>query len=264
MADYDELTYHRIIGRYNGIVADSTGPFGDPGTTPDLYTVNMAVSITLGIARGGKIIDTPPELRLTGANPPRTLLLLPYRASVESGALRLPGAAMDGVDVVAKSAVLGLGDDDDLVATVTFGDVTIGGASYRFDPVSYVVPTVEPEDYHAGAEQVIALTGTPTGGTWALVYGPFPTVTMPPTATGATVQNALRGLAAIGDNVTVDGPAGGPWTATFNTAAIPRPYPLGKIDNLTGTGLPGVSITDLYTPPIIDLTTVTRWAPTAA
>lgn len=265
MADFDALTYHRLTGLYNGIVADTTGFFGDPGTSPDLYTVNMATTIAYAIARAGKIVaGAAPEFPLTTATPPRTLLLAPIKAAVESGVLRLPGAGSltVGVDLVARSAILGLGVDEELIAQVTFGDTTIGGSVYRFEPVSYVVPTVDPADYHAGEVQIITLTGAPDGGTFALIYGSQPTIVMPPTATGADVQAALRAIAAIGTAVDVVGAAGGPWTATFDTDVIPRPLALGQTDNLTGTGLPGVSITDPYTPPIIDLTTVERWVPT--
>lgn len=264
VADFDALTYHHVIGRYNGIVADATGPFGDPGATPDIYTVNMAATFDLAVARAGKLVKGPPELRLTTATPPRTLLLIPIKAQVESGVLRLPGAgsAVDGIDLVAKSDILGLGPDEDLIATVTFASTTIGGSSYTFEMLRYVVPEVDPADYHAGAVQVISLTGTPDGGTWWLIYGTQPTIVMAPTATGTNVQTALRAVAAIGTAVDVVGPAGGPWTATFDTDVIPRPLPLGFADNLTGTGLPGVSVVDPYIPPTIDLTTVERWVPT--
>lgn len=265
MTDYDVLTYHRLVGRYNGIVADTTGVFGDPGNYPDLYTVNMSVAIRIDIARAGKLVSRPPELRLTSAVPPRTLLLIPIKANVESGVLRLPGLESgqpDGVNVIAKSDILGLADDEELIATATFGDVTIGGSVYKFDPVSYIVPEVAQADFHAGAVQNITFTGTVTGGTWALVYGPTPTLTMPATATAAAVQAALRAISAIGSTgVTVTGVPGS-YTATFNTAVIPRPLPLDKNDNFTGTGLPSVSITDPYTPTTVDLTTVARWVPT--
>lgn len=262
MADYDALTYHRLVARYNGIVADTTGFFGDPGARPDLYAVNTIAAIKFEVARAGKIIDGPPELRLTAATPPRTLLLVPVRAQLESGVLRLPGALIDGVDLVAKSPILGLGTDD-LIATVSFDAATIAGSTYRFDPVSYVVPTVLDADYHAGEVQTITLTGAPTSGSWAVIYGSTPTVNLSPTTTAANVQTALRAIAAIGSTgVSVAGPDGGPFVATFDTDVIPRPLPLGAVDNLTGGTLPGVEITDAYVPTTIDLTTVTRWTPT--
>lgn len=264
MADLDVLTYHHVIGRYNGIVADTTGPTGDPGTMPDAYTVNMAATFALAVARNGKLVNGPPEVRLTTAVPPRTLLLLPIKAQVESGVLRLPGAtsAVDGVDLVARSAILGLDPAEQLIATVTFAATTIGGSSYTFDPVSYVVPTVEQADYHAGEVQVITLTGAPDGGTWSPVYDNFPTIGLTPGATPGAVEAALNNLASIPDGaVAVAGADGGPWTATFDTDLIPRPLPLGSTDNLTPNSA-GVSITDAYTPPIVDLTTVARWEPT--
>ncbi|AXQ51469.1 hypothetical protein SEA_AMOCHICK_37 [Mycobacterium phage Amochick] len=262
MADYDALTYHRLIGRYNGIIADTTGPSGDPGTTPDLYAVNMSAMIRLAIARDGKLVDGPPELRLTGATPPRTLLLIPIRANVESGVLRLPGAdtGTDGVDIVADSAILGLADNEQLVATVTFGDTTIGGNTYRFDPVSYVVPTVEPEDYDAYRVQTVRILNA-SGGTWALVYGKNPTVTLPPAPEASVVQTALRGLFGGNEVLTVTGTPG-EYVVSFDPVAVPRPLPLGVIDNLTPQAAT-VQISDAYTPVTVDLTTVPRWTRSA-
>lgn len=259
MADYDALTYHRLIARYNGIVADTTGPQGDPGSTPDLYTVNMVATIAFGIARNGKLVTGPPELRLTAATPPRTLLLIPIRANVESGVLRLPGADVDGVDLMAKSPILGLNEGEDLIATVTFGDTTIGGSAYKFDAVRYVVPTVAPADYDANRVQVVTLTGG-EGGQWALVYGKNPTAFMPPTATALLVQTNLRAVVDGVNPLTVAGPDGGPYTVTFDPAVVPRPYPLGSVDQLTPQ-IAAVQIVDQYTPVVVDLTTVPRWTP---
>lgn len=261
MADYDALTYHRLVARYNGIVADTTGPQGDPGSTPDLYTVNMVATVAFSIARDGKLVTGPPELRLTAATPPRTLLLIPIRANVESGVLRLPGADVDGVDLIANSPILGLATGEDLVATVTFGDTTIGGSSYKFDTVRYVVPTVDPADYDANRVQVVTLTGG-AGGQWALVYGKNPTAFMPPTATASLVQTNLRAVVGGVNPLTVAGPDGGPYTVTFDPAVVARPYPLGAIDQLTPQ-VATVQIVDQYQPVVVDLTTVPRWTPAA-
>ena len=200
-----------------------------------------------------------PELRLTSATPPRTLLLIPIRANVESGVLRLPGADVDGVDLIATSAILGLADGEDLIATVTFGDTTIGGSSYKFDAVRYVVPTVTPETYAANQVQVVTLVGG-TGGQWALVYGKNPTAFLPPGAAASVVQAALRAVA--GPDLTVVGDDGGPYMVTFDEEAVPRPYPLGAIDQLTPQ-VAAVRIVDQYTPVVVDLTTVPRWTPAA-
>lgn len=260
MADFDALTYHRLIGRYNGIVADTTGPLGDAGTSPDLYAINARATITLGVARNGKLSTDTPELRLPNATPPRTLLLVPIRAQLESGILRLPGATdAEGVDLVARSGILGIAPADDLVVSVTFDNTTIGGLSYKLDTVRYVVPTIEAADYHAGEVQVVSLTGNPEGGQWALIYGGHPMAMVPHNAAPATVQDRLRAI--VGQTaVSVDpGPDGGPYWVRFNTAVIPRPLPLGGIDNLTGGSLPDVKVEDQWAMPTIDLTTVERW-----
>jgi hypothetical protein len=273
MADYDALTYFHLTGLYNGIVADSSGLFGDPGPQPDLYNVNMDVNIALSIAgANGRPLPGAPELRLTTATPPRTLLLLPILAHIESGVLRLPGAdtAANGVDLVARSPILGIPDTAQFLCQVNFGQATIGGGNFQFDPVTFVVPTVLPADYHPNVVQTISILASPDGGNYTLIYGETPTVNLPWNSTLATVQAALRAIAAIGNNVTLSGPAAGPIagtvTATFNTAAIPRPLRLGQHDNLTSTAhtFPSVVIADTFTPTTVDLTTVDRYVIPAA
>ncbi|WP_431231466.1 glycosyl hydrolase family 28-related protein [Mycolicibacterium psychrotolerans] len=234
-------------------MADSAGATGDPGTTPDLYTPNMPVTLTLSVAGDP---DTP-EIRVQDADPPTTLLLVPVQAQVESGVLRLPGAgsSVDGVDIVAKSSIMGLGDKA-LLLTARFGTVTIGKKSYTYDPVTVLVPTVEPADYKAGLKQYVRFTGNVTGGQWALVWGRNPTQWLTKTTTVTALRDALR--AVVGNNgVDVTGTLGD-YVVTFDPLLNPRPPALGSIDNLTGTGLPGIEVVDDYTPPIIDLTTAER------
>lgn len=266
MADYNDLTYFHLDGRYNGIVGDTGGAFGDAGPTPDFYNVNMDATIGLEIATtgpGGTAYKKAPELRLTTATPPRTLLLLPVKAQVESGVLRYPGAetGFDGVDLVAASPILGLTVDQTLLCRVTFGPTTIGGSSYQYDPVLFEVPTILLADYHPNVVQTITIEGSPTGGTWFVVYGSTPIGGQVRNATALAVQTALRGLAAIGPTgVTVAGPDGGPYVATFNTAVVPRPARFGVGDNLIGGDSPHVTVTDAFAMQTVDLTTVTRWA----
>lgn len=375
MADYDVLTYFHLVGTYDGIVGDTTGFFGDAGTNPDLYAVNMSATVAMSFVAPdtGKPLPGAPELRLTTPNPPRTLLLLPIDAAVQNGVFRLPGAdtGVDGVDLVARSSALELDEDTKLICSVTFGGATIGGHSYQFDPVMFEVPTVDAAGYHANVVQQIQFTGSPAGGGWSPVYGSIPTATLPINVTAAALQSALRAITAIGNAVTVTGgvggvncvqtvtvtggvgvgnltlqfldettgpiprgsngatvaaalqslnyigaldvavvgPNGGPWaitfqntlgsgvippliahadtaltaaggtigvamttpgvnpgpfTATFDTAQIPRPLRFGKIDNLIGGASPSVLVTDNYVPTTVDLTTVERYVPAAA
>lgn len=212
MADYDVLTYFHLVGTYDGIVGDTTGFFGDAGPAPDLYAVNMTAEVALRIA--DPVTGKPggvPELRLTTPNPPRTLLLLPIDAAVQSGVFRLPGAdtGVDGVDLVADSPVLGLDPAAKLICVVTFGQATIGGHAYQFDPVMFEVPTVAGADYHANVVQQIQFTGSPAGGGWSPVYGSIPTSTLQINTSAAALQTALRAINAIGNAVTVTGGTGG-------------------------------------------------------
>ena len=104
MADYSELTYCKLVGLYSGIVADTVGFYGDAGQVPDLYQPWMDATITVHV---GGSPDTV-ELRLIDADPPRTIMLLPIDARVESGIFRLPGQTetVNGVEIIAKSSTV--------------------------------------------------------------------------------------------------------------------------------------------------------------
>ena len=68
----------------------------------------------------------------------------------------------------------------------------------------------------AGTSAVLALGGTGLGGTFTISYGGQTTAGLAFNATAATVQTALQGLSSVGaGNMTVSGPAGGPWTISL-------------------------------------------------
>ncbi|QDT41057.1 hypothetical protein Pan241w_11160 [Gimesia alba] len=68
----------------------------------------------------------------------------------------------------------------------------------------------------ANEEQTVTIINSPSGGDFTLIYNGQTTVAIAHNAAAATVQSALEGLANIkvGD-VSVTGPAGGPWTVEF-------------------------------------------------
>jgi hypothetical protein len=62
-------------------------------------------------------------------------------------------------------------------------------------------------------DQLVTITGTPTGGTFTLSYGGVPTSALAYNAASAAVQAALVALSTIGSgNATVSGSAGGPYS----------------------------------------------------
>lgn len=257
MADLNALTYCRLVGLYNSVVADTVGPYGDTDQRPDMFKPYMDATITVFVA--GQENRTP-ELRLVDATPPRTVLLTPIDCVVEAGVFRLKSAdtGVDGVDIIAKSAALGLGETP-LLCRVDFGPVRIAGRTYQYEPVTFVLPTVEREDYTAGVHQVVRIVGNPTGGLWRLLYDNSATSTLPRNATAAAVQAALRALPTIGDNVTVTGPNGGPYQVVFTGAlGADIPSPLFGSDSFTGGTSPYVQIDDTYEPVVLDLSTVDR------
>ncbi len=92
--------------------------------------------------------------------------------------------------------------------------------------------------------QTVTINGSPTGGTFVLVFAGQVTAAIAYNATSATVQAALEALSTIGaGNVAVSGSAGGPYTCTFQAACAALDQPdLTHIDSLTGGSSPNVSI----------------------
>lgn len=93
-------------------------------------------------------------------------------------------------------------------------------------------------------QQLITLTGSPTGGTFTLSYEGVATSALAYNATATAVQTALRAITAIGSSgVNVRGRPGGPWTATFQgvLATDAGPLSLGT-NSLTGGTSPTVTI----------------------
>lgn len=103
----------------------------------------------------------------------------------------------------------------------------------------------------ASAVQVVAIGGSPSGGTyelglWPIAGGDLQTASgIAHNASASTVQSALEGLAGIGaGNVAVSGSAGGPWTITFQSSLASRWVPLLRASSSLTGGNPTISVTE--------------------
>lgn len=157
-----------------------------------------------------------------------------------------PGQTITGAGIPADTKILALGE-----GTITLSKAAT--ASGTAVPLSVAagagnVPTDE--------QQSIAIEDSPSGGTFTLTFTtPNPSSTSATTgplarnapATGlGSVQNALQNLANVGaGNVAVTGPAGGPWTVTFQGArfADTDVAQLSATSALTPSGRVGVTTT---------------------
>ena len=97
------------------------------------------------------------------------------------------------------------------------------------------------------AVQTVTVTGSPTGGTFALGYpsvdGGFDVTTpIAEAASAASLQTALQAVLGV-NNVTVTGSAGGPWTLTYGNELENRALPLPSLvsNALTGGTAPTVT-----------------------
>lgn len=89
------------------------------------------------------------------------------------------------------------------------------------DELRQYLPQV-PDD----GQQLVTLDGLVAADTWALVYEGATTSTFTHPATATQVQAALRAIAAIGQNVTVTGAPGGPYTVAFSGTLATDAAPL--------------------------------------
>ena len=85
--------------------------------------------------------------------------------------------------------------------------------------------------------QTITLSGGTTSSTFMLVFNGKTTAALARNATAAQVQTALRALATLGNNVSVAGAGGGPYTVTFNSLFSQIDLP-----SISGNGTNGLNV----------------------
>lgn len=95
-------------------------------------------------------------------------------------------------------------------------------------------------DGAAGAPWTVAVTGSPTGGTFVVKVGSAATSPLPFDATAAAVQTALTAITGPG-KVSVSGSAGGPWSVALD-ATVNKPVTVDST-GLTGGTSPKVTAT---------------------
>ncbi|MHC4402933.1 MAG: hypothetical protein ACYTG0_25005, partial [Planctomycetota bacterium] len=80
--------------------------------------------------------------------------------------------------------------------------------------VAFLNDSAELKDYY---QQVVTISGSPTGGTFTLSMGHQTSGTIAYDATAATVLTALQAIVVSSTTLGVTGSAGGPWTAEWAT-----------------------------------------------
>lgn len=92
-------------------------------------------------------------------------------------------------------------------------------------------------------KQLVTFVGTPSAGTFKLLYNGTPTGTIVYNAAASVVQSALVAILGTG-NVTVTGSAGGPYTITLLNDFAGQANSLFTADITALTGATGVTIAD--------------------
>lgn len=149
-------------------------------------------------------------------------------------------SAIGNVLTIEFTGTEGSAPQSQLVASVFSGSV----AHTLTIPVTITAATAATPG--ANEQQIITLTGTPSGGNFTLTFGANTTSGIAYNAAAATVQTALQGLASIGSgNATVSGSAGGPWTVTFSgaLASANQPQLTASGSSLTGGSSQAIAVT---------------------
>lgn len=143
-------------------------------------------------------------------------------------------------------------------ATLTgqaMGQKLAEGATITASPTDIAANPVDPKSvsvyigaaYTTSEQQTVTITGTPTGGTFALTFEGQTTAPIAYNAIASVVQTALQALTNLGDNVTVSGGPGPatPWVVTFGGIFTGVDATLMTADGtgLTG-GTPVIAVTD--------------------
>lgn len=111
--------------------------------------------------------------------------------------------------------------------------------------ISVTTTPAGPAGSGTNEQQVITLTGVPTGGTFTLTFSGQTTSAIAYNASAATVDAALEALSNIGaGDVAVTGSAGGPWTVEFTgaLAAANQPAMTGDGTSLTGGSAQSIAV----------------------
>lgn len=222
----------------------------DPNTDPDEDIVYAFVTFRPRI-REGETIWAP------GLTPPRGILLddIRGRFAPEDGKLRTIVAG----PLNEKQRITITGDPSGGTWPLSFDGVgPATGIAHNAIPSAVQaklesLANIEPGDvFVSGAttneKQQIAIGGGATGGTFRARFngsayadsGAFPRM-----ASSQTFKNLLQALPTIGSgNVSVVGPAGGPWVVEYTGALAGQNQPLLEIEttNLTG-GTPTANVT---------------------
>jgi hypothetical protein len=98
--------------------------------------------------------------------------------------------------------------------------------------------------YGINAQELVTITGGPTGGGFTLTFGAQTTASIPYNATAIQVQAAFQALSTVGaGNCLVTGGQGGPYTITFiNAKGNSAQGAITSANTFTGGTTPGVTI----------------------
>lgn len=153
----------------------------------------------------------------------------------------LAATAVDTLVANASGLSGGLGTSVAVTTTTTGGQ----GDGPPQNPVLLGVTPLSAQGVNA--EQVIALVGTPTDGTFTLTYDGQTTGALAFDCASTDIQNALQELSNIGANnvvvVGANGDTNPPWYVTFLGDLGGQPVPtMTTTSSLTGTGTVGITV----------------------
>ena len=212
MADLSYLTTFFLDGDARTMIGDTY----DPGFNPDAFKPWCDVLIT------PKLLGTDDqEIRLVEQTTQLVMLLIPIRARLETGVLKLvrePAPSMEtpdaeefeeqeesvGVPLIAETPELELPTGVHLAYKVQFGPMKVSGGSYKFNDFTFMAPGDNRRLNIASVERV----NLPPSTSSTVVVRMIPDDVQ--LTLGGQIQFYAHGV-PLGDPLTVGGGGGGSW-----------------------------------------------------
>jgi len=228
-------------------------------STISSYDQDATINTTL-VAAGGNSFNETQVVTLPGSPSGGTFTLtfqgqttaaIAYNASTASVASALEALSNIGSGDVSVTGSAGNWTIEftSALAATDLALMTASGANLTGGSVA--ISTVQAAVANQNEQVLLTMSDNVTSGTFTLTYDSSESTGIAYNATSATVKSALEGTSSIGSgDVSVSGPAGGPWLLEFTGSLAGQDTSAITADgtNLVGAGTQSLSITSVVTP----------------
>lgn len=152
-----EVKFFRVVGRHRGFVKDDK-------SDPDEYP--QSKGITGGVTIAARTSKNRPVIKAVSLTPnPSLISLWPFDVKLDDGRLKIfadsedPAYDQPDVLLVANCSALNLDEDEELIYTFSFSNVTANGQRQDLPTFSFVAPHI-PDSHDDGPDGIISVDWT--------------------------------------------------------------------------------------------------------